>query len=82
MARTQLLLDEKEYEPLVELILGRAAKKKMTKLDLANLLGFTNWRTAEKYFNNPERHLTALHYRKLRRALEIPVEDLRKLAIR
>jgi len=82
MPKVRLLLDGKEYDPLAAVLLGYAERRGMSKLDLANLIGFTNWRTAEKYFNHPERHLTALHYRKLRRALDIPREDLQEAIIR
>jgi len=81
MAKTSLLIDEKKYRPLSALLRGYAEVDEKGMTDIAQLLGFKDWRTAKRYLRNPEK-LTVKDLARLGRNFGIPINDLREAAIK
>ena len=81
MPKTELLLEVKKYRPLAALLSGYAEINEKGMTEIARFLGYKDWRTAKRYFKNPE-ILSARDLARLGRRFGIPIDELREKAIR
>jgi len=76
-----LLIDTKKYQELRRLIYGAAGDEMKNSTDIAKVIGYKDWRTAQKFLQNPQ-SLPVERLNRLGRNLSIPIERLREAAIR